>query len=59
MGEKNEQLIIHPSWRWVILKCQRKHRFGEITLKIQDGVPICILSGIVREDPRDGDDDDE
>jgi hypothetical protein len=53
MNEKKEIKINHPHWNWLINICEKRYRFGKITIIIQDGIPQRIEAAIYSEVPGD------
>lgn len=48
-----EILMLHPLEAWLLKNIRDKCRFGEITIKTQNGVPVRIIRTIIYDDPRD------
>jgi len=50
--EKNNQMALHPNEMWLIQKWREEYRFGELTIIIQDGLPVRIRKVEFGEAPK-------
>ena len=54
-----EKLIpLHPNEIRLLTRIRDDYKYGEITIKIQDGVPLRINKGIIAEDLSQKDDEE-
>lgn len=47
----NRKIKVHPNEEWLINKWREKYRYGEITIIMQDGLPVRIKQAITVEAP--------
>ena len=44
---------LHPYEIFMIRRWRDKYRFGEMTIIVQEGIPLRIRKSIINDDPRD------
>ena len=49
--KKTIKLEVHPNEKWVIECWRKKYRFGEITIKIHEGIPQVLEKIRIKEYP--------
>jgi len=50
----NRKLIrmeLHPNEKWLVECWRKKYRFGELTVKIHEGIPQCLEKIKIKEYP--------
>ena len=51
--DENNQIKLHPNELWIIRQWRKKYRYGEMTIIINNGIPIRIRRAFINETPDD------